>query len=727
MKFPFYKQLNEKDCGPTCFRMISKYYGKYIDAVEAKKLCNFYRNGTTLLTISRAAETIGFRTLGLKETWYNLLDRFENPCIIYWNKSHFVVLWQIDGDKVLIGDPAIGNISYSRKEFIKGYVYGSNKEKECNGIVLIMEPSEQFNTCAINSGKTNSKYNYFKFLKPQTKNIFQLLASFLISSLISFVLPFLAQGVVDIGIDKKDTNIISYILVGQLSLIIGMCMNQFISGVLMAHISNRVSISMVCHFLAKLMKMRISFFDTKMTGDLLSRIQDFNRIEYFLTSALIGLSITLIGFVVYGFVLFQYSWKLLLVFAIGATIYLIWIYTFRNKRRVLDYKRFLQVSQNQSLIIHLIRGMQDIKLNNCENYKLKEWNTKQMQIYNINMQGAKLMQLQNIGALMIDQTKNILITYLCAMSVISGTFTIGMMVAITYVLGQLNGPLYQLSSFIQTLQDAQISAERINEINMEEDEDLLYKDREAEVKIGNPIVLDNVSFRYVGASQNNVLTDISCIIKPHETTAIVGESGSGKSTFLKLVLGFYNPTAGQIYLGNIKFEEIDLRHWRKNCSVVMQDGYLFTETIAENIALSSNNIEINKVIEAAKLAKIHSFIQNLPLGYNTIIGEDGLNLSGGQKQRICIARAIYKNGSFVILDEATNALDANNENDILNNLYNFYNNRTVIIVAHRLSTIKHANNIIVLKDGRIIETGNHNSLIKANGYYAELFSKQINS
>ena len=727
MKYPFYKQLNEKDCGPTCFRMISKYYGKDIDSVEAKRLCNLNRNGTTLFTISKAAESIGYTTLCLKISWRELSEKLNSPCIIYWNKSHFVVLWQIDGDRVYIGDPAIGNISYCIDDFLNGYIFSSNHENQKLGVALLLEPSDKFNTCAIKSNVSASPNSYFKFIKPHKRLLYQLIVSFLLSSLISFVLPFLAQGIVDIGISTKDKNIVFCIIIGQISLIIGMCVNQFISGWLMAHISNRVSITMVCHFLEKLMKLRVSFFDVKMIGDLLSRIQDFNRIEHFLTSALIGLMISFVGLIVYGIVLFQYSWKLLIIFTNGAVIYLVWIYTFKNRRRILDYKRFLQVSQNQSLIIHLIRGMQDIKLNNCERYKLNSWHNKQMQIYNVNIQSVKLMQFQNVGALMIDQIKNILITYFCANSVINGSFTIGMMVAVNYVLGQLNGPLYQLSSFIQLLHDAQISMERINEVNMEDDEELLYKSKKTGVNDGTPIVFRHVTFRYAGSIRSNVLTDISCVIKPYETPAIVGESGSGKSTFLKLILGFYNSTEGHLYLGNTKYEDIDLRDWRKKCSVVMQDGYLFTETIAENIALSTEQIDYEKVEEAAKLAKIHQFIDKLPLGYNTIIGEDGLNLSGGQKQRLCIARAIYKNGSYVILDEATNALDANNENDILDNLSHFYKNRTVIIVAHRLSTIKHADNIIVLKDGRIIETGNHNSLIKANSFYAKLFAKQMNS
>lgn len=724
MKYPFFKQLNEKDCGPTCFRMIAKYYGKSIDVVSAKTLCNLYKNGTTMLTLSKAFRSINVDSIALKLSYSEFVKTIDEPCIVYWNRSHFVVVWHIYENKILLGDPAIGNIAYDIKDFKKGFVAG-NHSNNTFGIVLLPKPNSLFSTDSIKVMQSKSDNNYSLFLRPQRRLIWHLLFSFLISSIFSFIFPFLAQGIVDLGIENKDEGVVTCILISQVALIIGMCSNRFVSGWLMAHISNRVSISMVCHFLEKLMKMKISFFDAKMIGDLLQRIQDFNRIEYFLTSALIGIVVTIVGFIIYGFVLFQYSWQLICIFAIGAICYLYWIYIFKNKRKVLDYKRFLQVSQNQSLIIHLIRGMQEIKLNNCEDFKLTNWANKQMQIYEINMQGVKLLQVQNIGGLVIDQIKNLIITFFCAKYVISGSITMGMMVAISYVLGQLNGPLYQFSSFIQSLQDAQISTERINEITVEEDEDDLYHNKIKVDPIVKPIIFKNVSFRYTGAVQRNVLNNISCTIAPGKITAIVGESGSGKSTFLKLILGFYMPTNGQIFLGNTNYNNIDLKNWRKRCSVVLQDGYLFTESIAENIALCDEKVNFERVVNAAKQAKIHTFVNNLPLGYDTIIGEDGMNLSGGQKQRLCIARAIYKNGAYVMLDEATNALDANNENDILDNLKSFYVNRTVIIIAHRLSTIMHADNIIVLKDGEIVEFGKHEALLKTNGYYAELFKKQL--
>lgn len=725
MKYPFFKQLSEKDCGPTCFRMIAKYYGKDIDVVSAKVLCNLYKNGTTLLTMKKAFENINIDSTGIKISHCDFIENFNAPCIIFWKRSHFVVVWHVFRNEVLIGDPAIGNILYNIRDFKRGFIANQHSDDDL-GIVLLPQPNSNFSTDEIKNKQSNSYVNYSLFLRPQRKLIYQLLFSFFLSSIISFVFPFLAQGIVDLGIENKDGGLVTCILISQVALIIGMCANRFVSGWLMAHISNRVSISMVCHFLEKLMKMRISFFDAKMIGDLLQRIQDFNRIEYFLTSVLIGIAITIVGFIIYGIVLFQYSWQLICIFIIGAICYLYWIYMFKNKRKILDYQRFLQVSQNQSLIIHLIRGMQDIKLNNCEDYKLNCWTKKQLQIYDINIQGVKLLQVQNIGALLIDQIKNILITFFCAKFVISGSITMGMMVAVSYVLGQLNGPLYQFSSFIQSFQDAQISAERINEISAEEDEDDLYKNKTKVDSCVKPIIFKDVSFRYTGAVQKNVLDNISCTIYPGKITAIVGESGSGKSTFLKLILGFYTPTKGQIFLGKTDYKDIDLKDWRKRCSVVLQDGYLFTESIAENISLCDEKVNMGKVIDAAKQAQIHSFVTGLPLGYDTIIGEDGMNLSGGQKQRLCIARAIYKNGAYVMLDEATNALDANNENDIIDNLKSFYTNRTVIIIAHRLSTIKHADNIIVLKKGVIIECGKHEELLRNNGYYTELFNKQLN-
>lgn len=726
IKYPYYKQLDSKDCGPTCIRMIARYYGKNIDAPTARQLCGQYRNGTTMYTLSQGAKKIGFATMGIRLTQEQFLSTIDSPCVVQWNKKHFIVVWELSNNSVIISDPAIGRLRYSFKDFFKCWLSHVNSKGEPCGTALLIEKTEHFSTLTQFQNKERfSAFKFVKFLSPHKSLILQLLLSLIIGSLFSLIFPFLAQSVVDIGINNKNTNFIVSILFGQLALNLGMCFNRYIGSWLALHISSRVSISMVGFFLEKLMKMKISFFDSKIIGDILQRIQDFSRVETFLTSYLISILISVMGVLVYSFILLKYGVILLIVFLIGSIAYLFWIYAFKNKRKRLDYMRFQQVSENQSMVIHYIRGMQEIKLNNCEEQKLSKWKSIQLKIYDINVAGLSMLQLQEIGGLLIENIKNIIITFLCAYWVINGSLTIGMMIAITYIIGQLNGPLYQMTRFVQALQDAQISMERINEINVDGDEEIDNANKVTKIESSQNISFKNVSFKYPGPNLNFVIKDITFDLQPGTITAIVGESGSGKTTILKLLLGFYPPDIGEIKIGSTSFEQIDIRAWRKKCSAVLQNGYLFTETIAQNIAIGEKNINEEKIIRAAKEAKIHDFIMTLPLRYDTIVGEDGLELSGGQKQRLYIARAIYRDTPFVFLDEATNALDANNENDILDNLRHFYKNKTVVVIAHRLSTIINADKILVLKKGRIVEMGTHSSLSQNGEYYRTLINNQL--
>ena len=728
MRYPQYKQLDYKDCGPTCLRMIAHYYGNPIDAPTAKSICAQYRNGTTMFTISQGAKALGFSTMGVRLTREQFFSIESYPCLVQWNRNHFVIVWEVSGNHVKVGDPAIGCLNYAKDDFCKSWLSHLNNEGMPCGMALLIEKTKKFEENQIHY--RNNKYTAFKlirFLSPHKGLILQLLLSLMVGSAISLVFPFLAQSIVDLGINNKDINFIISILIGQLALSVGMCLNRYIGSWLVLHISSRVSISMVCFFLEKLMKMKISFFDSKMIGDLLQRIQDFSRIETFLTSYLISILIALVGVIVYSFILLKYGLLLLVVFFVGSVAYLLWMYAFKNKRRKIDYMRFQQISENQSAVIHYIRGMQEIKLNNCEKQKISKWKEIQLKIYDINISGLSMLQLQEAGGLLIDSAKNIIITFICAYWVINGETTIGMMIAITYIIGELNGPLHQLSSFIKSFQEAQISMERINEINIDSDEETDNSNKIKQINYNQTVYFDNVSFRYTGPNLNSVLENITFELRPGTVTAIVGESGSGKSTLLKLLMGFYSPLKGSIRIGDIPFDQIDLREWRKKCSAVLQNGYLFTETIAQNIAIGDEDINMDKVIFAAMESKIHDFIMMLPLRYQTIIGEDGLNLSEGQKQRLYIARAIYRNTPFVFLDEATNALDSCNENDILDNLKRFYKEKTVVIVAHRLSTILNADKILVLKNGRVIEEGSHLELMKTGVYYKMLISKQLYS
>lgn len=724
MKFPFFKQLDSQDCAVFCLKMVSYYYGKKIGTIDARRLCRQDKVGVTMLSLSKAAEAIGFETMGVRISRNKFLTSIDFPAIAQVNKKHFVVIWGIQKETVIVGDPAAGTLFYNLNDFFKLWLIHPISEPTAYGFILLLAPSEQFTTESLNESKKYTTRSILKFLKPHKILILQLFLSLSIGSLISLLLPYLAQSIVDIGITSHDSKFISYVLIGQLSLSLGLCISRYISSWLVLHLSSRVSISMVSFFLEKLMRMHISFFDSKKIGDILLRISDFGRIEVFLTSSLVSILIAALSIAVYGSILFKYGVLLFLVFTVGSVIYLGWIYALKKYRRKLDYQRFQHVSEDQSLAVHYIRGMKEIKLFNCEKNRLKKWQDIQLKLYKIKMSALILSQIQETGAILIDQSKNLIITFICSYWVMHESFTMGMMIAVTYIIGQLNSPVYQLSSFIQSLQEAQISLERINEVNVGSDEILENEGKISEFSLDAPIAFNSVSFSYPNGRNRRILHGLTFKILPKSVTAIVGESGSGKSTLLKLLMGFYLPTDGNISIGHLDLNSINIRSWRKKCSSVLQEGYLFTESIFCNIAIGEDKIDKERVIQAAQHSKIHDFIMSLPMQYETIIGEDGLTLSAGQKQRICIARAIYKDTPLLLLDEATNSLDTCNENDILESLKSFYKDKTVVIVAHRLSTILNADQILVMKEGQIVESGIHSDLIKRGGYYSRLIANQ---
>ncbi|MEE9363878.1 MAG: peptidase domain-containing ABC transporter [Cellulophaga sp.] len=723
-RFPFFKQAESKDCGPTCLRIIAKHYNKIVSIQKLRSISETSRSGTSLYKLSEAAEKIGFRTLGVK---ISIRDVEESPLpiILHWNSNHFVVLYKIKKGNFYISDPGFGLISYTTKEFLQRWISPEANEETEEGIALIVEPTPNF--YKNEWSKKEEKFGFsivFSYLKKYKSFIWQLVIGLAAASILQLILPFLTQSIVDIGIRNEDLNFIYLILVAQLSLFIGRSLIEVLRGWILLHLSTRVNIALVSDFFLKLMNLPIAYFDARMTGDILQRINDHKRIEKILTISSLNVLFSTFNLVIFSFVLAFYSLQIFFVFFIGSLFYFIWIAIFLKKRRDLDYKKFSQVSQEQSKVIELINGMQEIKLHNAERQKRWGWEFLQAKLFKISIESLTLNQFQNVGSNFINELKNIIITVLSAKLVIDGEITLGMMLAISYIVGQMNSPISQLINFVRELQDAQISLERLGEIHNKEDEEPSNLDRVFDIDPSSSFYLKNVSFRYLG-SDNLVLKELNLKIPSKKITAIVGTSGSGKTTLLKLLLKFYKPIEGIIKLDSSDLNKVSHKKWRAQCGVVMQESYIFNDTIANNIALGEDQIDLDRLEKALNIANIKSFIESLPLSYNTKIGSEGVGLSTGQKQRLLIARAIYKNPSFLFFDEATSALDANNERVIMENLNEFFKEKTVIIIAHRLSTVKNAHQIVVLKDGQIAETGNHTELVKNKRDYFELIKNQL--
>ncbi len=725
LNFPHYTQLDAMDCGPTCLRMVAKYYGKNYSLQTLRERSFITREGVSLLGTSDAAESIGFRTMGVKISFKQLVEEVPLPCIAHWKQNHFVVVYHIDKKQNLyIADPAEGKIKLTPEEFKGGWI-STRHEGEEKGICLLLEPTPDF--YASEDEKTNkASFRFlFSYLRPYKKFLIQLFLGLLAGSLLQLIFPFLTQSIVDFGIANRDIDFVYLVLIAQLMLFSGRTAIDFIRGWILLHISTRINISLISDFLIKLMKLPIRFFDIKMIGDLMQRIGDHTRIENFLTSTSLEILFSVFNLIIFAAVLIFYSMKIFVVFLFGSILYALWVIIFMKKRKELDYKRFAQLSDNQSNVIQLITGMQEIKLNNCEKQKRWEWERIQARLFKVNVKSLALTQYQQAGSVFINELKNIIISFMAASAVIQGEMTLGMMMAVQYIIGQLNSPIAQLIGFMQSAQDAKISLERLGEIHEKEDEEKPDEEKLVTLPAKKEIEIKNLSFQYEGPHSEKVLEDINLHIPEKKITAIVGTSGSGKTTLIKLILGFYAPVAGEINIGGTKLENFSQRMWRGSCGVVMQDGFIFSDTIAKNIAVSDETVNKEKLLEAVKTANIQDFIESLPLAYNTKIGQDGHGLSQGQKQRILIARAVYKNPEFIFLDEATNALDANNERVIMDNLNRFFRGRTVVVVAHRLSTVKNADQIVVLEKGKIVETGTHTELTKKKGAYYELVKNQL--
>jgi ATP-binding cassette subfamily B protein len=728
-QFPFYEQHDTMDCGPTCLRMIARHYGRSYAVQELRRKSFITREGVSMLGISDAAEAIGFRTLGVKITFEKLRDEAPLPCIVHWRQEHFAVVYKIRKDEVHVADPAVGLIVYTVKEFLQSWV-SVKDEGHPVGITMLLEPTPEFyarDPETDNNLKISSTY-FFGYLKTHRRLIFQLFLGLILGSAIQLLLPFLTQSIVDVGIRIRSVNFIYLVLAGQLMLFFGRTAVEFLRRWILLHLSTRINISIISDFLIKLMKLPLSFFDQKMMGDLLRRIEDHTRIEHFLSASTLNILFSGFNLIVFGLVLLFYNIPIFIVFFVASALYVGYILVFMKKRRDLDYKRFNQMARNQSGLIQMIQGMAEIKLNNCEKQKRWEWERVQASLFHVNVKSMRLQQYQDSGSMFINELKNMFITVMAAQAVIEGSMTLGMMMSVQYIIGQMNAPVNDFVTFSRELQDARISLERIGEVHNMKEESFSTAALHGHPVLqsqGQTMRLEGLSFSYEGPNSPQVLDGLDLTVPYGKVTAIVGSSGSGKTTLMKLLLKFYSPTGGKILLGRTDLDHMQTDAWRQRCGTVMQDGFIFADTIARNIALSGDDIDNEKLVHAATVANIHEFIDELPLGYQTKIGAEGTGLSQGQKQRLLIARAVYKNPEFLFFDEATSSLDANNEKRIVENLDAFFKNKTVLVIAHRLSTVKNADQIVVLEKGKVVESGNHEELTAKRGAYFELVKNQL--
>lgn len=722
---PHYIQHDAMDCGPTCLRMVAAFYGKRYSLEGLREKSFITREGVSMLGISEAAEKIGFRSICV-QVGYEKLQEVPLPCIIHWNQQHFVVVYKLNDKHVWVADPGAGKLKYTKEEFCNCWL-SSRKNEEDTGVALLLEPTPEFYTIEDEGDEVNRRgFSFlYSYLRPYRGLVGQLLLGLLLGSMIQLMLPFLTQSVVDFGINNQNLGFIYLVLIAQLMLSFSSSAVDFIRGWILLHLGTRINIALISDFLIKLMKMPISYFDSKMTGDILQRINDHKRIQDFLTGSSLSVIFSVFNIIIFGIVLLVYSGMIFLIFMGGSALYVAYVWLFMKKRAELDHKRFAQQSANQSTVVQLVNGMQEIKLSACEQQKRWEWERIQAKLFKVNIKSLALRQYQDSGAVLINQSKNLLITALVASLVVKGEMTLGMMLSVQYIIGQLNSPVNELIAFARDMQDARLSMNRLSEVRDKPDEEDPTRELLREIPEGKEIRLQNLNFKYDPLSEYPTLDNVSLVIPPGKQTAIVGMSGSGKTTLVKLLLGFYPPASGDIFIGDTPLGSYSIREWRKRCGVVMQDGFIFSDSIAGNIAPGVERIDKKKLRHAAEVANIHDFIEELPLGYNTKIGQEGHGLSQGQKQRILIARAVYKDPEFIFFDEATNALDANNERTIMNNLQTFFKGRTSVVVAHRLSTVRNAEQIIVIEQGKIAETGTHEALIALEGRYYQLVKNQL--
>ncbi len=714
-------QHDRKDCAPACLQAICQHYGLRHTLKSLRPLCLSSKEGVSLYGISRAAEQLGFRTSGVRISYKQLISDSPLPCIVHWKQRHFVVVLKSGKRRITVFDPAFGEIRYKKDEFLRGWALPG----EQSGIALMLEPTPEIYTQDADEPAPKFGFRYLiPFFKPYRKFIAQLVLGIFLGTLMQLLIPFLTQTIVDMGIHQRNSNLITIILLAQLFLFISQLSVEFVRNRILLHVNSRVNISVISNFIRDLIRLPMSFFDTRHLGDIIQRIGDQKRIEYFLTNTFVSALYFALNVLVFGTVLMLYSTKIFLVFIIGFALSTVWVLAYMKKRKVLDFKRFGCYSENHSKIVQMATGMADIKLANAEQQKRWEWESIKAKLFNINVSGLSIDQYQRSGAVFINQAKNLLIIFMVAMAVMDGSMTLGMMMAVIFILGQLNSPIHQLVTMARSYQEAKLSLSRLGEVlegcEAENDTDTL-----SYLPDDRGIRFSNVCFAYDTNEKEYVLKNINLTIPQRKVTAIVGPSGCGKTTLLNLLLGFYNPQEGRIDVGGVGLSTLDKKLWRDNCGAVLQNGYIFTDTVLNNITMCDEDPDLKRMVHAASMANIKTFIEELPRNYHTVIGQNGRSLSQGQKQRILIARAMYKNPDFLLLDEATNALDAQNERSILKNLNEFISQRTVLVIAHRLSTIRQADKIVVMENGEIIEAGTHQELLARGGSYFKLVSNQM--
>lgn len=721
-KFPFYKQPDAMDCGPVCLKIITAYYGKTFPLSHFRKLCSIGKQGTTMANMIVASKALGFKTLAAELPYPQLLNKVTLPCILHWEKEHYVVLYRISDKYAWLSDPAMsGKLKIKIKDFLHSWQIAEGSDI---GRVLLLESTPAFEDQQSIAEQPASLWSLLPYLKLHRKSLVPIGLSLVLASVFSLIIPLLTQLIVDKGINGKNTNLLFLICIGQLMLFSGRMLMDFLRARLLFRLGARTSIILLKEFLAKLMQLPFSFFDNRQAGDNMQRVNDNQRVEEFLTNSLISFILSLITLVVMGGVLCHYNWQIFLIFLSGATMSVLWSNSFKQKRKLIDQKKFKVLSANQQLLLEIFYAMQEIKLTGSENEKQQLWEGLQDRSYGLKLEALQLDQLMQGIGYFINEVKNVFITYAAAMLVINGQVTLGGMLAITYICGQLNTPITQLLEFARVSQNTKFSLQRMAEVHQEIPEDFGLTDQS--IPSGpQDILLEQVSFQYGNPQAPFVLKNLDLLIPAGKVTAIVGMSGSGKTTLIKLLLKFYQASKGSISVGNRTIDQLHAKAWRATCGVVMQDGYIFMDTIANNIYAGSMVKNEKRLHEVAKMANMHDFFSAMPFGYQTVVGKDGYGLSEGQKQRLLIARLIYRNPAYVFLDEATNALDAHNELSIVNNLNEFFTGKTVLIVAHRLSTVKNADQIVVLNQGELVEKGTHEELIHRKGSYYHLIKNQL--